>query len=118
MPYIFGLEDFHIDKIVSWNNKSSGNLELSNVAFNLELNQAKPQQLSTFRSDFNIWSHRPELLMSGASGYEFPTLFHLSQTNQIVYMNGDEMSWFCLKFFDAESPTTVIDNLIIPREDY
>ena len=34
-----------------------------------------------------------------------------------MYINGDDMSWYCLKFYDAGS-LTLEDKLIIPREDY
>ncbi len=49
MPYIFGLEDFHIDKIVRWTDSDSSDLEHSNVAFDLNMAVFKSQPPNTFK---------------------------------------------------------------------
>ena len=55
--------------------------------------------------------------MQKEKGYSFPLLHHIQKANQIMYTNGDNMSWYCLKFYDAGS-LALADKLIIPREDY
>lgn len=49
MPYIFGLEGFHFEKIVRWSDSNSNELELQNVAFDLNLAGDAAEQAQTFK---------------------------------------------------------------------